>query len=96
MDDLSPNKDKSAFRNLYLEAEKKRRDIIRNTTGHFLLMDSGRETKHNRRRILLQQGSRNIKLKMGKVYVDSVLVDAKNPVTSIILNQMSIIPFLRG
>ncbi len=96
-DDLSPYKDKSAFGNLFLDAEKKRRKIIRNSTGHFLLIDipEGKQ-KITGGGYYYSKGSRNIELKIGKVYVDSVLVDDKNPVTSIMLNPRSNYPFPDG
>jgi len=97
IDDLSPNKDKSAFGNLYLDPEKKRREIIRNSTGHFLLIDIP-EGKQNITGggYYYSKSSRNIELKMGEVFVDSVPVNAKNPVTSIMLNPMSNYPFPDG
>lgn len=97
MDDLSPNKDKSAFGNLYLDAEKKSREIIRNSTGHFLLIDipEGKQGITGGG-YYYSKSSRNIELKMGEVYVDSVLVDTNNPVTSIMLNPMPNYPFPDG
>lgn len=86
-DDLSPYNDKRAVGNLYLNIERKRREIIRNSSGHFLLIDlpEGKQTITGGG-YYYNEGSRTIELKQGKVYVDSVLVDAKNPVTSITLS----------
>jgi hypothetical protein len=97
IDDLSPYKDKSAFGNLFLDAEKKKREIIRNSTGHFLLVDipEGKQSITGGG-YYYNKGSRIIEMKMGNLYVDSVLVDSKNPVTAITLNPRSNYPFPDG
>lgn len=99
-DDISP--DKLAFGKLSLEVEGKKvegkkREIIRNSTGHFLLIDlpEGKQTITGSGNYY-SKGTLAIEVKQGKVYLDNVLVDAINPVTSITLNPKSNYPFPDG
>ncbi len=94
-DDLSP--DKLAFGELYLEVEEKKRDIIRNSTGHFLLIDlpEGKQTITGSG-YYYSKGTRAIEVKQGKVFIGNVPVNAINPVISITLNPKSNYPFPEG
>jgi hypothetical protein len=94
-DDLSP--DKMAFSELYLDVERKKRELIRNSTGHFLLIDlpEGKQTISGSG-YYYSKGTLAIEVKQGKVYLDNVLVDTINPVKSITLNPKSNYPFPEG
>ena len=94
-DDLSS--DKKAFGNLFLSVPRKKKAIIRNSTGHFLLMDlpevnqtitGGGEYYNN--------CSLAIDYTQGKLYADNKQVDPQNPVVSITLSPKSNYPFPKG
>lgn len=94
-DDFSP--DKKALGNLFLNVPRKRKAIIRHSTGYFLLIDlpeinqiiTGGGEYYN-------QGSLTIDYKQGVLFVDNNQIDPKNPVASIILSPKSNYPFPKG
>ncbi len=94
-DDFSP--DKKALGNLFLNFPRKRKAIIRHSTGYLLLIDlpevsqiiTGGGEYYN-------QGSLTIDYKQGKLFVDNNQIDPKNPVASIVLSPKSNYPFPKG
>jgi hypothetical protein len=94
-DNLSP--DKKALGDLFLSVPRKRKAIIRSSTGHFLLIglpkidqiiSGGGEYYF--------QGRLSIDYKQGVLFVDNNQIDPKNPVTSMTLSPKSNYPFPKG
>ena len=94
-DDLSP--DKTVSGDLFLSVPRKRKAIIKNSTGHFLLIDL---PEVNQTIIgggdYYNQSSLNIDYKQGALFVDNNRIDPKNPVASITLSPRSNYPFPKG
>jgi hypothetical protein len=94
-DDLSH--DKKAFGDLFLNVPLKRKTVIRNSTGHFLLIDLpevhqiiiGGGEYYN-------QSTLTIDYKQGMLYADNNQVDPGNPVANIALSPKSNYPLPEG